>query len=149
MKMWWGPRIGRGDFFFAIVIVNVAYLVGLYLFIGAVSLTVVLGFRSQLSLWPLQPSAAILLAAAVDLLLLSLSFRRLQDAGISGWLALLLPVLPLVLGFVGAAISLFGLICLFLLKPTVGPNRFGPDPRGWTSPEHEKEQKQLLRSRQL
>lgn len=51
--------------------------------------------------------------------------RRLHDAEFSGWLALLL-LLPVV--------GVLALLILALIDGTVGPNRYGPDPKGRPNP---------------
>jgi uncharacterized membrane protein YhaH (DUF805 family) len=51
----------------------------------------------------------------------AVSVRRLHDRGFSGWL-FLISFVP----FLGLA----GMLAFTLLDGTVGPNRFGPDPRG-------------------
>ncbi len=146
MKMWWGPRIGRGDFFFAILATNIAYLVAVYMLTGGLSLTLKLGFRSEFGAWGEELLEASALKLACDFVFLSLAYRRLQDAGKPGWIALLLLILPLVLGGVGAIVSFLALIALFFLRPDIGPNRFGPDPRGWNSREHYQEGQRRLDS---
>lgn len=58
---------------------------------------------------------------------IAISVRRLHDVGISGW------------WFLISFIPLLGLILLFffLKKGDVGPNRYGEDPYGATSPANE------------
>jgi uncharacterized membrane protein YhaH (DUF805 family) len=80
-----------------------------------------------------------------------LAVRRFHDQDRPGWLALapalilasdlLFPVPPLV-----ALLVLVGFLVALLLPPTVGPNRYGPDPRGWRSPEHYAEERRLGRA---
>ena len=92
------------------------------------------------------------LKAGATVLFFWLAARRFQDQDRLGWLALLPwaasatllflpapPVLPLL-------ILLVFLVALFL-PGTVGPNRYGPDPRGWRSREHYEEERKLGRAR--
>ncbi|MXP10381.1 DUF805 domain-containing protein [Pseudoblastomonas halimionae] len=86
--------------------------------------------------------------AVVSLPLVSLLFRRAQDAGFSGWLSLpgvLLWIVSIYDGLInrpmtswdawGMPWTLIGLasiiwvVILSLLPPPLGENRFGPDPR--------------------
>ena len=115
----------------------------------------------------LPPEAAWAIAAAApwissawSLLFLWLAWRRFQDQDRPGWLALvptayayalwlpplmLLVLLPDLAALVGLGLLLALLVGLFL-PPTVGPNRYGPDPRGWRSPEHLAEERGLGRA---
>ena len=56
---------------------------------------------------------------------IALGVRRLHDFGKSGWwyLVILVPVINII----------FGLVLLFV-PGNVGPNRFGPDPKGMPRP---------------
>ena len=108
-----------------------------------------LGFRTRLGLIGSEPATITLARAVSDALLLWFAIRRVRDTNHPGWWALALPALPLVLGFVGALVSLAGIIALFVMPGTVGPNRFGPDPRGWKSREQFDEQQSRLRSGEL
>ena len=79
---------------------------------------------------------------ALGLVWLWLTVRRFHDQDRPGWLALL----PTALGVavrLGAPVSpvillvvLIGFLIALFLPGTVGPNRYGPDPRGWKSREH-------------
>lgn len=92
-----------------------------------------------------------LLAIADNLIFLWLAARRFQDQDRPGWLALapsaflvlafLVPLPPLLLLLV-----LIGFVVALFLPPTIGPNRYGPDPRGWRSPEHHEEERRLGRA---
>jgi uncharacterized membrane protein YhaH (DUF805 family) len=115
----------------------------------------------------LSPEAAAAIAAAApwissawSLLFLWLAWRRFQDHDRPGWLALvptayayalwlpplrLLVLLPELAALVGLVLLLALLVGLFL-PPTVGPNRYGPDPRGWRSPEHLAEERRQGRA---
>lgn len=144
LKFWTSPRIGRGDFFFALVGLNAAYLAAQYWLFGVIDLMLQFGFRSDPWTLPMQPPSLIALRAAFDAALLWCIARRLRDAGLSGWIALAALALPLALGGVGALVTMIGMIVLFFVPGTIGPNRFGPDPRGWKSREHFEEQRRRL-----
>ena len=64
---------------------------------------------------------AMVVGLAVAVVNLSFQVRRCHDRGRSGWFLLLwcLPIL-----------NIWGLIELYFLSGTPGPNRFGPDPLG-------------------
>ncbi len=148
--MWWGSRLGRGDFIFAIIALNIAFIAALYFLSGGLSLTLDLGTRSTPRFWGSEPWMLTALKMAFDVAFASLCYRRLQDANHPGWymLALVaalfgLSVLPLVSG-VASLVAIAGLVTLLVLPPTIGPNRFGADPRGWKSPEHYREQQERL-----
>jgi uncharacterized membrane protein YhaH (DUF805 family) len=87
---------------------------------------------------------------AATIVLLVLQARRFHDQDRPGWIALtsialwVAGVIVPSLGGLGLIVVLAYVAALFL-PPTVGPNRFGPDPRGWRSPEHRAEQDEQLR----
>jgi uncharacterized membrane protein YhaH (DUF805 family) len=89
------------------------------------------------------PSWLLWVQIAVGLIFLWLAVRRLHDQDRPGWLALAPAVLSLLAALLplDALAALAGLADLVLLvflfmPPTIGPNRYGPDPRGWRSSEH-------------
>jgi uncharacterized membrane protein YhaH (DUF805 family) len=92
------------------------------------------------------------LKAAATILFFWLAARRFQDQDRAAWLALLPWAASAALLFVPAPpilpllILVAFLIALFL-PGTVGPNRYGPDPRGWKSLEHYEEERRLGRAR--
>ena len=59
---------------------------------------------------------------------IALSVRRFHDLGQTGWLVVVFAILGLVpiIGF----LSTIGLYIWFALPGTVGPNKFGADPKG-------------------
>lgn len=78
------------------------------------------------------------LELAFALLLLRLAVGRFHDQGRPGWLALLPPAIYAFSTFVTYlpyVEELMPLVLLagLLLPPTIGPNPYGPDPRGWAS----------------
>ena len=88
------------------------------------------------------------LQLGLDLAFLWLAVRRFQDQDRPGWLALV----PTALGVAVALgvpvpgsvalLLLLGILVGLFLPGTIGPNRYGPDPRGWKSREHYLEQRQ-------
>ncbi len=60
---------------------------------------------------------------------LALTVRRLHDVNITGWL-LIGAIIPLINILVGLAIFV---ICF--IPGTVGPNKYGPDPKGGVAPD--------------
>ena len=88
----------------------------------------------------LLPDWVLYVQGAFALALLWLSVRRFHDQDRPGWIALV-PYAASALVWVGLPESLGGLVWLaflvgLVLPPTIGPNRFGPDPRGWKSRDH-------------
>jgi uncharacterized membrane protein YhaH (DUF805 family) len=90
---------------------------------------------------------------ALSLAWLWLMVRRFHDQDRPGWAALF-PTALAILAVIGvpldaallASVCLGFLIVLFL-PGTIGPNRYGPDPRGWKSREHFLEQQRALNRR--
>jgi uncharacterized membrane protein YhaH (DUF805 family) len=104
---------------------------------------------SLLLLWlPLRPWVGL----ALSLVFLWLSVRRFNDQDRPGWIALIagalglvvvptglgiavtMPVLPMPPAI--ALILVVGYLIALFLPGTIGPNRYGADPRGWKSREH-------------
>ncbi len=150
MNMWWGPRLRRTDFVFAVFTINLAWVAALYFALGGLSLMLQLGPRSVFTRWGTEPLELSAINFAFDLVLASLAWRRLQDANLPGWylvaaiILLWLMALVPALSIAASVAALVGLLALLFLPPSVGPNRFGKDPRGWKSPEHQAEQKERL-----
>lgn len=150
MEFLTAPRMGRGDFFFGILAATVLWNVGLFLIYGKISLNFSLGLKTDLDLigsWPLLVTA---LSIVCDALLIWFVIRRLRDAGYPGWYALGFLIFPILSALVGSSIglvlTLIGLIALFFIPGEIGPNRFGPDPRGWKSKSQYDEQQERLKS---
>jgi uncharacterized membrane protein YhaH (DUF805 family) len=149
MRMWISPRLRRGDYVTALIVLNVAYMAGSYFLEGAFDLKILVGFRSSLEGFRTLSAQMIALQAGFDLLVVWCIARRIQDANYPGWIVLALLALPLVLGSVGALLGLVFILAAFFLPGTIGPNRFGLDPRGWKSQEHFAEQQERLKSGNL
>ena len=64
---------------------------------------------------------------------IAVGVRRLHDRNMSGWWYLGFVVLSFIpiIGFVAS----IALLVIMVLPGTVGPNRFGPDPKGGADPE--------------
>lgn len=146
VKFWISPRVGRGDFFFSVVGLNISYVALQFWLAGGLELMLEVGFRTRVTSLSVLPIELTLLRLGFDAVLLWCVVRRLRDVGVPGWTALLALGLPLLLGSLGALATMVGLVALFFIPGTIGPNRFGPDPRGWQSREHFDEQQRHLRS---
>ena len=100
------------------------------------------------------------LRLALTLVFLWLSIRRFHDQDRPGWIAVIaagLGILVVPTGFgiavrapfvplpdiVTLTLTIIYLVAL-CLPGTIGPNRFGPDPRGWKSREHYIDQQRAL-----
>ena len=91
--------------------------------------------------------------AALGLVFLWLAVRRFHDQDRPGWLALI-PAGVAIAASLGlpvpgavALILFLGFLVALFLPGTIGPNRYGPDPRGWKSPEHYRDQRRQLRGK--
>lgn len=146
MKFWTGARVSRGDFFFAFLGINIAHLAALFWLMQTISLMLTLGFRTSVQALGVEPISVTILKVATDALLAWFVLRRIRDTDHSGWWVLVLLLLPLVLGAVGGLVSLLGMVALFFVPGTRGPNRFGPDPHGFASREDYEQQQSRLRS---
>ena len=112
------------------------------------------GVRSDAGIAAVRMLAAALpwIEAAAFLLFLWLAVRRFNDQDRPGWLAFLpwaaaaVALQAPVPGEVAFLIVAAFLVALFL-PGTIGPNRYGPDPRGWRSPEHYEEERKQGRAR--
>ncbi|HEX8655707.1 MAG TPA: DUF805 domain-containing protein [Allosphingosinicella sp.] len=92
-----------------------------------------------------------LLAAADNLIFLWLAARRFQDQDRNGLLALAPSAVLLVAMFaplppVVLLLLLIGFFVALFLPGSVGPNRYGPDPRGWRSLAHYEEERRAGRA---
>ncbi|QIG78350.1 DUF805 domain-containing protein [Stakelama tenebrarum] len=96
------------------------------------------------------PWRALLPHVFAGLLAAWLAAARLHDMNRRGWGALLAFPLAAGLALPGIAAAPFGTIAailwltLLVSPATIGPNRFGPDPRGWQSQAQFDRQAELL-----
>ena len=112
------------------------------------------GVRSEAAIAAVRLLAAALpwAEAAALLTLLWLAVRRYHDQDRSGWLGVanwtVVAVVLLQPATLTTKLSLLAIVLApMFLAGTVGPNRHGPDPRGWKSREHYEEEKRLGRAR--
>ena len=146
---WPVGRVSRGDFFFWLLGINIVFGALDWWAFGRLNLALNLGIRfDALQHFDALPVWRTLLEVGLNLLLAALAIARLHDASYSErWL--IVPVglaMASMLPFAGglAAIALFTWIAIFFLPPSIGPNRYGPDPRGWKSREHFEQQQRDL-----
>jgi uncharacterized membrane protein YhaH (DUF805 family) len=119
-----------------------------YLLTGSLAVPAMAPF--QIASGEMSRGALAVVDVIATLVLLIIQARRFHDQDRSGWFALApyaVYALSLIVPAIGIVLMLvvLGYIVALFLPPTVGPNRFGPDPRGWRSPEHRAEQDQQLR----
>ena len=107
-------------------------------------------YSAEMGLWLYAAQTIKFVAQAVFAIL---AFGRLQDQNRPGWFAFATLAISLAAGFLNfpivavvAAVAWILLIIAMILPGTIGPNRYGPDPRGWTSQEHYDEQQPRLKS---
>ena len=76
----------------------------------------------------------------ISLVLAYMAVGRLHDIARSGWWLAAIVALPFAGEAIGlpeiAFLSLIAWLALLFWSPTIGPNHYGPDPRGWASREH-------------
>lgn len=149
MRILSGARIGRFDFLIATILVDVLFKVAVYLAFGRFILSLQIALRSSVGMWTSGDLALAGMAAVADVLFVWFASRRLRDIGLPGWYALALPLCPLLLGFAGSLASLAVLIALVVWPGTIGPNAYGPDPRGWKSQEQFAQQQERLRNEKI
>jgi uncharacterized membrane protein YhaH (DUF805 family) len=125
-------RINRAKMWLFVLIWACAILLGVALIFMAGQLSKTAGTPIALLFLP------ILLAMFVALF--ATGIKRLHDRGYSGWMIILFYVVPGVLESIGRsqqgwilpaiafAISVWSFVELFVLRGTVGPNEYGPDP---------------------
>jgi uncharacterized membrane protein YhaH (DUF805 family) len=113
------------------------------------NLTVNLGFRfNAIEQIGILPFWRIAVEVALDVALGMVAIARLHDASYSArWLAAIF-ALTIVSTLPSASslafVALIAWIAIIFLPPSVGPNRFGADPRGWRSREHFEAQQEEL-----
>lgn len=77
--------------------------------------------------------------AVFGLIVLYMAAGRLHDISRPAWWLAVIVALPYIGEAIGlpaiAFVSLIAWLALIFWSPTVGPNAYGPDPRGWTSRE--------------
>ena len=142
-------RISRTNFLLWIAGINLLFgLVDFWAF-RRLALTFNVGFRSDAFLqFAVLPVWRVVFEIVLNLLLGALAIARLHDAAFSArWLIAVLALsVASAIPFAGAfaGVALLAWIAIFFLPPTLGPNRFGADPRGWKSREHFERQRSEL-----
>jgi uncharacterized membrane protein YhaH (DUF805 family) len=134
-------RASRNTMFAWLVLSSIAFTLIDWFAFRRLDLTINLGFRfnaiEQIGFLPVWRVA---LEVAFDVALATVAVARLHDASYSArWLAaiLALTAASLLPGAGSLAfVALIAWVAIIFLPPSVGPNRFGADPRGWTSREH-------------
>jgi uncharacterized membrane protein YhaH (DUF805 family) len=142
-------RISRGNFVFWLLGINVLLSAVDWWAFGRLNLTLNLGFRFEsVQHYDAIPVWRTLLEIMLNLLLAALATARLHDASYSARWLIALVGLAIASAFpfanALAAIALLGWIAIFFLPPSIGPNRYGPDPRGWRSREQFEQQQRDL-----
>lgn len=142
-------RISRGDFFFWLLGTNILLSAVDWWALGRLNLTINLGFKFEaIQHYDAIPVWRTLLEIVLNLLLAALATARLHDASYSArWLIALVGLaMASVFPFASAlaAIALLRWIAIFFLPPSIGPNRYGSDPRGWKSREQFEQQQRDL-----
>ena len=145
VKFLTSPRISRGDFVFGVIAIAAVWIAGVYAISGKLILMLELGLKTQIAVIGREAFSISILRLACDILLIWFAMRRLRDAGYFGWYVL--PILAFAFfGSAGAILSIIAMVAIVALSEQVGPNRFGPDPRGWKSQAHFDEQQKRLES---
>ena len=145
VKFLTSPRISRGDFVFGVIAIAAFWIAGVYAISGKLILMLELGLKTQFAVIGREAFSISILRLACDILLIWFAMRRLRDAGYFGWYVL--PILAFAFfGSAGAILSIIAMVAIVALPGQVGPNRFGPDPRGWKSQAHFDEQQKRLES---
>jgi uncharacterized membrane protein YhaH (DUF805 family) len=142
-------RISRSNFFFWLLGVNALLSALDWWAFGRLNLTLNLGFRFEaVQQYNAIPVWRTLLEVLLNLLLAALAVARLHDASYSARWLIALVGLAIASAFpfasALAAIALLGWVAIFFLPPSIGPNRYGRDPRGWKSREQFEQQQRDL-----
>ncbi len=144
-------RIGRTNYVIALLLLNGLFLGVQFWLTGVLDLRLSMGLRSQFDWPPVQPLSVIIVSLAFDAGLLWLLVRRLHDADLSGWWVAAIYALTLMIGWaisgwIALALLLAAVLVPLFLPPSIGPNRFGADPRGWESRQQFDAQQDRIRS---
>ena len=148
MNFFISPRVGRGDFVFGVVSVAALWVAGLYTITGGLLFTLELGFKTEIGAVGREPFEITILRLFCDALLVWFAIRRLRDAGYNG-LYVLVPIVLGLLGPIGAVLMITSIVAILVLPGEIGPNRFGPDPRGWKSKEQYDEQRRRIETGEI
>lgn len=144
--------IGRetsSSLFIWLFLIMIGFAVSNRAIVGAVDLTALPeGIADALVRFDEQVAWRLTLRIALHLLLAVVLVARLHDADysagwVAGWFALDAAALVSSIGL-WVIVDVVALALVLMLPPTIGPNRFGRDPRGWASREHFDDQLQEL-----
>lgn len=143
-------RCTRGQILALLVSISILKFFFNFIAFGQVSLTLNLGFGLEALTDPANyPLWYVATEALFGLSLAYLAVGRLHDIARPGWWLAILLALPYAGDLVGlpeiAFVSLIAWLALIFWSPTIGPNIYGADPRGWTSRDHYEAQRAALR----
>ncbi len=141
-------RSTRTRFLLVLIAANLAFAALIHAFAPALAWPAPLAIPHAIEA---MPRWLLALKGLHALVLLVLIVGRLHDLDRRGWWALLFLALAAGGGWLGGVAGalcgtavVVGWLALLLWPGTIGPNRFGPDPRGWESREHFDEQERRL-----
>ncbi|KGB53454.1 putative membrane protein [Sphingopyxis sp. LC81] len=133
-------RCTRGRLFALLILGSIGTFAADFATTGRVELMLNLGFRFDALSDPASYAWWRVAAEVVfGLVLVYMAVGRLHDIARPGWWLALLVALPYAGEAVGlpelAFVSLILWLALIFWSPTIGPNAYGADPRGWKSRE--------------
>lgn len=142
-------RVSRNTMFAWLFLSSVAFALIDWWAFRSLNLNINFGFRTDaIERIGALPFWRISIEIGFNVALTMVAVARLHDASYSArWLiAIFALTFVSVLAHVGslAFIALIAWIAIIFLPPSIGPNRFGADPRGWRSREHFEAQQQEL-----
>ena len=147
MKMFRKTRISHTDFIFTMIGLSIAWsFLQYYILSERFAATEPTSDMKDIKIY-----GAVALQIALSIYTIFLLSQRLRDANKPLWIVL---IILLAIGFAGyihiifMMISFLMLIIIALLPGTIGPNKYGPDPRGWESKEHYDAQEKRLADEQ-
>lgn len=146
-------RLTRSDTFFAVLLLNIAFIAIDWFAFKRINLMLNFGFRFDAIIHPEHlPIWRLALELIANLALGAIAIARLHDASYSARFLIGIIALSIVSMIPSAGslalIALIGWIVIFFLPPSIGPNQFGADPRGWKSREHFEDQQRTLAEQQ-
>jgi uncharacterized membrane protein YhaH (DUF805 family) len=145
-------RCTRGRIVALLIVGSIGTFAADFAATGRVELMLNLGFRFDALSDPANYAWWRIAAEAVfGLILVYAAVGRLHDISRPGWWLAILLALPFAGETIGlpelAFVSLIGWLALIFWSPTIGPNAYGADPRGWKSREQFETQQAALHRR--
>jgi uncharacterized membrane protein YhaH (DUF805 family) len=146
---WPVGRAGRGAMLNWLVLGSIGFIILDWFAFRRLNPMINLGYRfDAIDGAGVAPAWRVALDIAFNIGLTFVAVARLHDIGRSGWWLAGLAALGVV-GVLGGAPALalpivLGWIALLFWRGETGPNRYGPDPYGWTSREHYETQMRAL-----